>query len=88
TVVITNAEGQQVAKLQGRGTAGINTVVWNTRIQSAGRGRGMGNPIDQLLPLGGYTVTLEVGAYKAVQKARIAKTQGWTLGPPAPQIIR
>ena len=92
SVVITDAEGKEVARLQGRGAAGINSVVWNTRIPGTGRGRGAApgvrNPIDQWLPLGEYTVTLEVGTAKLTQKARIAKTQGWSLGPPAPQIIR
>ena len=30
TVVITDASNQEVARLQGTATAGINTVVWNT----------------------------------------------------------
>ena len=34
-----------------------------------------------------YTVTLEVGGKTLTQKAQIAKTQGWSLGP-SPQIIR
>jgi hypothetical protein len=31
TVTITDSRGQQVAKLTGASTAGINTVVWSTR---------------------------------------------------------
>ena len=51
-----------------------------------GRG-GSGNPIDQGAPLGGYTVTLDIGGAKHTQKGRIVKTQGWTIGP-VPQVIR
>ncbi len=93
TVVITDAKGQEVAKLPGQASAGINTVVWSTRVPGAGRGRGAGGPgggrsaLDQLLPLGEYTVTLEVGGKKLSQKASIVKTQGWSIGP-SPQIIR
>ena len=39
TVAITNASGQEVARLNGPAAAGINTVVWNTRVGD-GRGRG------------------------------------------------
>ena len=39
TVTITNAQGQQVAQLQGTGNAGFNTVAWNTRMPPAGRRR-------------------------------------------------
>ncbi len=93
-ITITDAKGQGVAKLQGRTSAGINTVVWNTRLPGAGRGRGAGGSgggrsiLDQLLPLGEYTVTLEVGGRKLSQKASIVKTQGWSLFGPSPQIIR
>jgi hypothetical protein len=90
-ITITDAQGQEVARLSGRTAAGINAVVWNTRVQSAGRGRGagpaVGNPLDQWMPLGEYIVTLEVGGTKLTQRARIAKTQGWSIGP-SPQIIR
>jgi photosystem II stability/assembly factor-like uncharacterized protein len=90
-ITITDAQGQEVARLSGRTAAGINTVVWNTRVQSAGRGRGagpaVGNPLDQWMPLGEYMVTLEVGATKLTLRARIAKMQGWSIGP-SPQIIR
>ncbi|MGA2264321.1 MAG: hypothetical protein ABSH28_23170, partial [Acidobacteriota bacterium] len=90
-IVITDAKGQEVARLQGKTAAGINTVLWTMRAQGAGRGRGSGggggNVLDGWAPLGEYTVTLELGEKKLTQKARITKMQGWSLGP-APQIIK
>ena len=89
-VVITDSKGQEVVRLPGRVSAGINTVVWTMRPQGAGRGRGVGpggNILDQWAPLGEYTVTLEIDGKKFTQKARITKTQGWSIGP-VPQIIR
>jgi hypothetical protein len=43
--------------------------------------------MEQLAPLGEYTVTLDAGAVKLTEKARISKTQGWSLAP-TPEIIR
>jgi photosystem II stability/assembly factor-like uncharacterized protein len=99
TVTITDAAGQQVARLTGRPSAGINTVVWNMRAGRGGRSRGTGvgrgagrggrgaNPIDQWAPLGQYTVTLEADGRTLTEKAEITKTQGWPLGL-VPEIIR
>ena len=93
TVVITNSSGREVARLQGAASAGLNTVVWNTRLGGAGGGRGAGGApaggsvLDQLAPLGDYTVTLTAAGRTLTQTATIAKTQGWSLGT-APQIIR
>ena len=90
TVVVADATGQEVARLQGSGNAGINTVVWNTR--ATGRAGGAGAPgrgggatrggagIETLAPLGEYTVSLVAGTQTLTQKARIAKTQGWEIG--------
>ena len=89
TVVVSDANGRDVAKLAGTGSAGINTVVWTMRPPGAGRGaaRGRGTVVDQLAPLGEYTVTLNVGGRSLTQKGRVTKTQGWSLGVP-PQVIR
>jgi photosystem II stability/assembly factor-like uncharacterized protein len=90
TVVITDASKQEVAKLQGPAAAGINTVVWNTRRDAGGRGGGgRGGPpvVDLLMPLGEYSVTVEVGETRLTGAGRIAKTQGWSLGH-TPQVIR
>ena len=90
TVVVADATGQEVARLQGSGNAGINTVVWNTR--ATGRAGGAGAPgrgggatrggagIETLAPLGEYTVSLVAGTQTLTQKAHIAKTQGWEIG--------
>ncbi|HEY7473959.1 MAG TPA: hypothetical protein VH679_03040 [Vicinamibacterales bacterium] len=91
TVVITDASKQEVARLQGTATAGINTVVWNTR-RDAGGGRGgggRGGPtmVEMLMPLGEYTVTVEAGAARLTAPARIVKTQGWSIGL-TPTVIR
>jgi len=90
TVVITDASKQEVAKLQGPAATGINTVVWNTRRDAGGRGGGgrSGPPVvDLLMPLGEYSVTVEVGETRLTGAGRIAKTQGWSLGQ-TPQVIR
>ena len=95
TVTIVNAQGQEIARLEGRSEAGINTVVWNARIRppgatggrGAGPGRGGPAAVDYLAPLGDYTVTVNVAGRTLTQNALIAKTQGWTLGP-TPVTIR
>lgn len=87
-VTITNAAGQEMARMQGTAAAGINQAVWNTRIGGGRGARGGGpvgppasaNPIDQWAPLGDYTVTVTVGGKTMTQTAKIAKTQGWSIG--------
>lgn len=92
-IMISNASGAEVARLEGRGDAGINTVVWTMRAQGGGRGRGYAPPgpgqtvVDQLAPLGDYTVTLEIGSTKRTTSAHVIKTQGWSLAP-SPEVIR
>src|SRR5262249_15622208 len=91
-VVISDSTGREVARLQGSGAPRIHTVIWTMRPQGAdgrgGRGGGRGvNPLDQLAPLGEYTVTMQVGDAKLTRPARITKTQGWSLAP-SPTIIR
>ena len=56
--------------MSGRGGAG-----------GPGGGRGApGTVVDQLLPLGRYTLTLQAGDRKLSQRVDIVKTQGWPLG--------
>jgi hypothetical protein len=43
--------------------------------------------IEQLAPLGEYTVTLQSGTTKLTRPARITGTQGWRIGP-VPEVIR
>lgn len=89
SVVVTDAAGKEWATMRGGNAAGINTVVWTMRPPGAGRGGrgGRGNAVEQLAPLGEYTVTLDTGSAKLVQKARVTQTQGWSLAP-TPSIIR
>jgi photosystem II stability/assembly factor-like uncharacterized protein len=92
SIVITDFLGREVARLKGEATAGINTVVWNMRAGAAegaraGGGRGGYSP-EQWVPLGDYLVTLEIGGQKFTQPVRITKTQGWSVGPSFPSIIR
>jgi photosystem II stability/assembly factor-like uncharacterized protein len=88
SVSITDAKGQEVARLQGRAAAGINTVLWTMRAPGMGRGRGAGgNVLEGWAPLGEYTITLELDGKKFTQKGRITKMQGWSIGG-TPQIIK
>jgi photosystem II stability/assembly factor-like uncharacterized protein len=95
TVIVTDARGAEVARLPGPAAAGVNTVVWNMLAAGGpgagrgggGRGRGPGYSPELWVPLGNYTVTLEIGGLKLSQPARITKTQGWTVGP-VPSTIR
>jgi hypothetical protein len=94
TVVVTNTQGKEMARLQGTTNAGINTVAWNMLAPGAtpagrggGRGRGPGYSPELWAPLGEYVITLEVGGQTLTQKATITKTQGWSVGA-QPEIIR
>ena len=95
SISITDSGGAEVARLRGQASSGINTVYWDMRVPSeqgagGGGGGGVGNPgspLDQWMPLGDYEVTLEVAGERLTQRATIAKTQGWTLGP-TPVVIR
>jgi len=86
TITVADSTGAEVAKLRGSGSSGINAVGWSTRRQTAGRGGGAGGRgaagtvVDQLLPLGRYTVTLQAGSQRLSQRLDIVRTQGWPLG--------
>jgi hypothetical protein len=92
TIVITDVLGTEVARLKGEAAAGINTAVWNMRRAGpavGGRaGGGRGTSVDQLVPLGAYVVTLEIGGRKLTQPAHITRTQGWSVGTSFPSVIR
>ena len=85
-VRITNAAGDTVAVLEGKGAAGLNSVVWDFRRtgaqppSQAGAGQGGGaqapaapGPRMQaaLAPPGDYTVVLEVGDRKLTTRALV-----------------
>jgi hypothetical protein len=92
TIVVADSAGAEIARLKGPAAAGINTVVWSTRRPGPPRGAGAatrpvaGTAVDQLFPLGRYTVTLEVAGSRLTQPAEIVKTLGWPLGTPAATI--
>jgi len=91
SIIISDSAGKQVARLEGTGNAGINTVMWSTRKQpeggrGGGRGAGAGTVLDQLMPLGQYTITLDAGGVQRSTKAEIVKTQGWPVGEPSETI--
>jgi photosystem II stability/assembly factor-like uncharacterized protein len=85
-IVVADASGREVGRLQGSTNAGINTVVWNTRVAGQG-GRPGGDPLSQWAPLGAYTVTLDVDGKRFTQTGTIVRMQGWSLGA-TPQTIR
>ena len=127
TITIANAAGQAVAKIAGPTAAGINCIVWSTRMGGRGRRRQTRQPrpgectsgrpvqtaagaraagargrdgaaartprpaprtvLEQLAPLGDYTVTLQVDGKTLSRTARITATQGWRIGP-NPEVIR
>jgi photosystem II stability/assembly factor-like uncharacterized protein len=59
-IAIADASGKEVRTLDGPGSAGMNRAVWNMRV-----GRG------QAAAPGEYTVTVQVGEKKLIQKARV-----------------
>ena len=59
-ITIADAAGAAIRTIDGPGNAGMNRATWN---MGGGRGRGV-EP-------GEYTVTLQVGGQKLVQKARV-----------------
>jgi len=92
-ITITDPYGTELAKLEGKMNAGMNTVLWDMRKQltkeeaAAARMRRSDNSEARLVPPGEYVVILEVGAKKLTQKAVITKRVGWPIGP-ATEIIR
>ena len=55
-------------------------------VPSTALGAGRGG-IDQLMPLGEYTITLTAGGRTLSTKGQIVHTQGWPLGTPS-SVIR
>jgi len=89
-VTITDPSGQELATLEGKTNAGLNSVSWDMRRQAArqgqrpaepGRMRQAGPPYEQWVPPGEYVATLELGGKKLTQIIRITKTIGWSIGP-------
>jgi photosystem II stability/assembly factor-like uncharacterized protein len=92
SLTVSDPYGNVIAKLDGKTAAGINTSVWNMRPRLSGEGRAAlsirrRDVLSRWVPPGEYVVTLDVGGKKLSRKARIIRTQGWSIGP-FPQIIR
>jgi hypothetical protein len=90
TVTVSDASGNELARLEGETGPGIHQVLWNMRPRGPGGGfggGGGGGPLDRLVPPGEYRVTLEVGGDRLTQTATVTGTQGWSLGP-FPRVIR
>lgn len=91
-ITITDPYGKEIAVLEGRANAGINSMVWEMRHRAVGqraviRMQRPKDPLTQWVPPGEYVVILEIGGKKLTQKAQITKTMGWSIGP-FPQIIK
>lgn len=87
-ITVADASGQLLSTLDGSGDPGLNTVLWNMRVQRPGenpqfRFRRRGPMVDP----GEYIVTLEAAGDKHVKKALIRNRMGWTVGP-VPVAIR
>lgn len=85
-ITITDPYGQEIAKLEGKTNAGINTVVWDMRRrierqEEAAPIRRSRDVLAQWVPPGEYIIILEMRDKKLMQKARITRTTGWLIGP-------
>jgi hypothetical protein len=82
-VIITDPYGKIIRELEGKGEAGLNTVIWDMRPKREGERpagfdfAGWRRRVDP----GEYVVMLEVAGKKLTQKALIRGPQGWSIGP-------
>lgn len=72
TLTVTDITGKELRRLTVKAKEGLNQVVWDMRATPARAvpGAGRGTAVS-LLPPGDYLMTLEVGAEKLTQKAKI-----------------
>jgi photosystem II stability/assembly factor-like uncharacterized protein len=81
TVRITDPYGEELVALEGKSSAGLNSVLWDMRRAPDKKAGGPGQPpsgefegrrlMGRLVPPGEYVVTLEAGGRRLVQRARI-----------------
>ena len=81
TIRVTDPYGEELAAIDAKNAAGLNTVVWDMRRapakKAAAQGRPSGDefegrgPRGALAPPGEYVIILEAGGKKLVQKTRI-----------------
>ncbi len=84
-VVVSDASGQALQTLEGKGEPGINRVLWYMVAAKPGEEPRWWEPAARVGP-GEYTVTIDVAGKKISKKAVIRKSRGWTIGP-TPVII-
>ncbi len=84
-VTISDPFGKLIQTLEGTGHAGMNRVAWEMSWQGAekevSREQLEKDPFAGLVKPGEYLVTIELGAKKLTQRARITKRTGWSVGP-------
>jgi photosystem II stability/assembly factor-like uncharacterized protein len=89
-ITITDLDGKVLRDIEGKGEAGVNTVLWDMRLKREGEPAGdfeEGEWRGRLVEPNEYVITLETGGQKLTQKALIRKRQGWSIGP-FPTIIK
>jgi len=74
-IVIRDADGNEVAKLDGTTASGLNRVVWDT-----------GESEDEILP-GDYTVTLVAGRTRLTKPATLEPPRAFAIGPASGPMI-
>jgi photosystem II stability/assembly factor-like uncharacterized protein len=96
-ITVTDLSGKELAKLEGKTDAGMNSVLWDMQRQLtkeeaaiARQRRRDGDAMERMVAPGEYLVVLEVGNRRLTQKARITKRVGWPVGWPShtPEVIK
>jgi photosystem II stability/assembly factor-like uncharacterized protein len=80
-ITVADPYGQVLTEINGKGEAGLNTVMWGMRAPRVGQppspSEGMAGG---MVKPGEYVVTLDVGGKRLTKKAVIRYRQGWTVG--------
>ncbi len=88
-ITVSDAAGQTLAELDGRGEGGVNTVLWDMRPpKPAGQApRFEDDSRSPMVDPGPYSVKLDIDGRTLTKKAVIVKRMGWSLGP-FPTVIK
>jgi len=86
---VTDPYGKVLREINGKGEAGMNTVLWDMRVpRPQGQAPGFGGfGGGAMVDPGEYVVTIEIGDRTFTKKALIPKRMGWSLGP-FPSVIK